>query len=169
MYRSQTGACNYEEMTEDVIDVTKLATMSGKKVYKVKAHVSAAKNRIEIGMAIDQYCDWLRTNDLLSASTPIEKEKIPFVRTIQISENATIEIDSAQTVVVRRNPSDVVNEDVSYGSIKSSRPSQILESVFGLTEEQQKDFWSSDKFMKWKATTKSGLTLNDFQQSLTSI
>jgi hypothetical protein len=60
MYRGQLGQCCHAELNKDKLTVEELAAIRGKKVYLMKAEVSASKTAIVTGMVILKYASYIK-------------------------------------------------------------------------------------------------------------
>lgn len=130
MYKTATGACGFTELTEDDVEVKTLAELKVDKVYKVKAAINQGVRSIKIGIAIDQYAEFVKS------SFPRQERW--------------------------RKKGDVVNGIDSHVST-------VLRKVFGLADNQQREFWSEKRYTGWASKTGSAFTLADIKESLASI
>jgi hypothetical protein len=80
MYRAANGSCAHDALTSDQVDVVTLSRVNGKKVYKLKTIGAAAKQLIEIGLAIDSYAEYIKEvvpkNDRSSAENEDEAAQV---------------------------------------------------------------------------------------------
>lgn len=140
MYRAANGTCAHNALTDDQVDVATLSKVNGKKVYKLKTMGAAAKQLIEIGLAIDSYAEYI-------------KETVPKIDRSNI--NAESDADGRANVV-----------NTSEGS---SGVTNRLKNLFNLTDYQRREFWSEDRFSKWSKRMETQVTLRDMRQALISI
>jgi len=137
MYRAPNGGCAYARLTADDVDVHAISSVTGRKVYKLKSQGAAAKELIEIGLAIDSYAEYV-------------KETVPPDFEIKVQGQS--------------NGVQVVNTKESSGGIYNR-----LKNIFGLTDSQQHEFWSEERFSKWSKRSEVQYGLVAMRQALVSI
>jgi len=140
-YKTPLGECAFTELTDDDVDVRKIAQINNQQPYKVTAIVKKSTESIRLGLAIDRYCDFIKSS---------------FARKSAWSD----------TEVVTQG----TTEDSQTVNTMDSHVSRVLRKVFGLAQNQQKEFWSEQRFNGWSSRTgSSAYTLNDIRESLAGI
>lgn len=145
MYRAHEGTCAYEELTDEQVDAQTLSRVTGKKVYKIKAMAAAAKQMIEIGTVIDRYSDFIKE------TVP----RLPNQNTLKLVDKEMVERYLANVAEGK-----VVN--TSEGSGVALR----LKRGFNLSDNQQSEFWSEERFSKWSKRSGTSVSLREMRQAL---
>jgi paraquat-inducible protein B len=148
MYKAANGKCSFTKLSDEDVDVITISQLTGRKVYKLKAQASSAKQMIEIGLAIDRYCDYIRD-------------------TVPKAHEQTMNVKSMAFRVLNSNLS--AEAEAVNGIESSSGVASRLKRVFNLTPNQQEAFWSESKFLNWSKRSGSSVTLRDMRQALISI
>lgn len=153
-YRLSNGQCGFSEFTEDSVDPRLLAVRKNEKVYKVKAEITQGQRAIRLGIAVDNYADFVkasfgRKDEQKSTGSPKKKKRIS----------------------IEGGHSDVknVHPEVEVVNTFDSHVSKVLRTVFGLADNQQREFWSEDRYTRWASRTGSAYTLDDIRESLANI
>lgn len=72
MYRSSTGTCKFQELTEDDLEPRVIALIRNEKTYKVKSAIAEGTRNIKIGLAIDGYADFVKNSFRRKSSKVVE-------------------------------------------------------------------------------------------------
>jgi hypothetical protein len=178
-YRLSNGQCGYQELTAEDVTVQKIAELRGHKVYRVKAQAASSKTMIQLGIMMDRYADYIRDpsnaerannpgvvsskNVLVTSGSKNLTKKMRDENTVPAEFFRRIpETESLGMIDREDNRQSVVNTNVGNVSTKLSR-------LFNLTEDQQRAFWSEEKFARWSKRTKVEFSLHDVRQALVSV
>jgi hypothetical protein len=68
IYISPSGKCRHKELSEESVDAEKIAEIKELKPYIVKAKITAARERIKIGILSQHFADYIKDNKLQSVN-----------------------------------------------------------------------------------------------------